>query len=643
MTRNHILLIVSDKENALFLKRTVFVAPSYRVSTVTAWNDAEIILQQDHPDLIVLEEQIEGRGCLDKARSIFERFPFTPVCLILAPDATIAPLQIIRLGFFDCWQAPLKTTEVLESAQRALAQRRRWMEQLQLRTSLTTSSLQERIKTLETIQSIGHKVSSMLDLDTLLTAIVEAAVQVTDAEEGCLLLLDELTGEFYLRASSPQFQQQPGQDFRLPVQEPLLTEVVLSGKPLVLEAANLSRTRPAISAQALLYVPLMIQSRVIGVLQLDHRRSNKTFNQQHVLLASALADYSAIAIENARLYQHAEIERRKWENILNRMEEGVIITDEDQRLILVNPKARQIFGLKDTNPFGRRAKEVFQHPELLEILGNSELRTPLRTEIVTNDGRVMSAQVTPIPELGLVVTMQDITPLKEIDRIKSEFVNTVSHDLRSPLTAILGYVELLGRVGPLNAQQQEFIHRVRLSVQNITALINDLLDLGRIEAGLDARKEAIQLASVIQFVADNLRTRFEEKSIEFAVEVQDHLPRVLGNAVRLRQMLNNLLLNAHKYTPEGGRVVVSAHLEGDQLILQVSDNGIGIPPSDQPYIFDKFYRAGNVPMDVPGTGLGLAIVKSIVEDHQGRVWVESTLGKGSTFTVILPVADEAFA
>jgi two-component system NtrC family sensor kinase len=252
----------------------------------------------------------------------------------------------------------------------------------------------------------------------------------------------------------------------------------------------------------------------------------------------------------------------------------------------------------------------------------------------------MITQLAQIPDVGLAVTMQDITHLKELDRIKSDFVHTVSHDLRSPLTAILGYVELIQRVGPTNDQQTEFIKRVQISVRNITALINDLLDLGRIESGFDARKEFVPLSLIVEYAMDDLANSLKEKGHQINIEIPGDIPKVFGDPSRLRQLVVNILGNAVRYTPKGGQIGIRLRAETGQVILQVIDNGPGIPPSDQPYIFDKFYRASNIPRDVPGSGLGLAIVKSIVENHQGRVWVDSTLGQGATFTVVLPTADD---
>jgi two-component system phosphate regulon sensor histidine kinase PhoR len=238
------------------------------------------------------------------------------------------------------------------------------------------------------------------------------------------------------------------------------------------------------------------------------------------------------------------------------------------------------------------------------------------------------------------VVMQDITYLKELDRIKTDFVNTISHDLRSPLTAIQGYIELVRRVGPLNEQQLEFTHRIQTSVQNITTLINDLLELGRIETGFDARKEAIPLSAVIRYAVESMQNQAAEKEQTLELELPESLPHVLGNPLHLRQMFTNLIENALQYSTSNGQITLRAQARDAQVIVQITDTGIGVPLADQPYIFDKFYRGSNLPPESQGTGLGLAIVKIIVENHRGRIWVESVPGKGSTFTIILPTIDQ---
>jgi two-component system phosphate regulon sensor histidine kinase PhoR len=238
--------------------------------------------------------------------------------------------------------------------------------------------------------------------------------------------------------------------------------------------------------------------------------------------------------------------------------------------------------------------------------------------------------------VGRVAVMQDITHLKELDRIKSDFVTTVSHDLRSPLTAILGYIELIRRSGPLNEVQQQFVTRITSSVKSITVLIEELLELGKIEAGFDQEREPMLLQPVIRQVVDSLRQLSETKGQNLDIRVPENLPMVLGNPLRLRQLLNNLIENAIKYTPENGQIRVLLHADNSFLVLRITDNGIGIPPQDQPFIFDKFFRTNEAIDHFPGTGLGLSIVKGIVDAHNGRIWVESQVGSGTTFTVMLP-------
>ncbi|MGB8215220.1 MAG: ATP-binding protein [Anaerolineales bacterium] len=334
-------------------------------------------------------------------------------------------------------------------------------------------------------------------------------------------------------------------------------------------------------------------------------------------------------------------ELQKVDTILEHIEDGVIILDDKLNILLINAAARRTFGLwQDDNVTGKPVADVLPHPDLQALLHKDVKTVAPHHEIAFDDGRVLSSQYTPIPGIGLAVTMQDITYLKQVDRLKNEFVNTVSHDLRSPLTAILGYVDLLERVGPVNDQQREFIHRVQTSVESITALVNDLLELGRIEAGFDSQNEVVPLEGILRYALETVGGVISEKRLNIHLELPRDVPPMRGNPIRLRQMLDNLLGNAIKYTPEGGDITIEMELQGEQVILRMSDNGPGIPPADQPHIFEKFYRASNVPKGVGGSGLGLAIVKSIVDSHQGRIWVESLLGQGATFTVVLPLTQK---
>jgi two-component system NtrC family sensor kinase len=285
--------------------------------------------------------------------------------------------------------------------------------------------------------------------------------------------------------------------------------------------------------------------------------------------------------------------------------------------------------------------EIVTHPDVIALLTRTDTNDPFQYhEVSFPDGRVGNAQFTAIQGVGYALTMQDITYLKEVDRIRSEFVHTVSHDLRSPLTSVIGYSELVERVGPLNETQREFISRIQDSIQHITSLINDLLDLGSIEAGMDTHREFVQLEGILRYTINMLDGQIKSKQLKVQTEIASGLPALRANPIRLRQVFDNIVGNAIKYSPVESEIQISIHAEENQVIFQVTDHGPGIPANDQPHIFDKFYRAANISSEVEGSGLGLAIVKNIVENHQGRIWVESTVGKGSSFFVVLPVNAE---
>jgi PAS domain S-box-containing protein len=338
--------------------------------------------------------------------------------------------------------------------------------------------------------------------------------------------------------------------------------------------------------------------------------------------------------------QISEAERTRLETVFNSINDSVMIFDEDNLVILVNPAMCRTFGLNPKDAIGMPVLDVITHPDLVTLLKQPHVQSVMRYhEVSFPDGRIGNAQLTPIHEVGYALTMQDITDLKEIDRVRSEFIHTVSHDLRSPLTSVIGYTELVDRAGSLNDNQREFLKRIQESVQHITSLINDLLELGSIEAGLDTRREYVQVDGILNYTLEMLQGQIKAKHIKVETEITQALPALRANPVRLRQVLDNVVGNAIKYSQDQGDVSITMRAEDEQIIIQVTDNGLGIPAKDQAHIFDKFYRGSNSSSQA-GSGLGLAIVKSIVEAHQGRMWVESTVGKGSTFFIILPVIAE---
>jgi len=632
------ILVIDDSADVRDYIANFVLRPSgYEPLTAANGTAGLELIHSAQPNLIVADIKMPGLSGLELTDALRREGRDIPVILITAAGSEEVAREALRVGAADYLIKPFRPGELLDAIRRALevTNARREKARMQSELAASNASLVQRLKELETLTTIGHNVTSSLDLDQVLAKVVEAAVNLTGAEEGSLLLYDEHARELTMRAAR-NFDDNFVRTFRLRSDDSLAGQVIRTGEPVLLDQEAPQKIKTMYLVHSLVYVPLKARGRTIGVLGVDNRRARRVFTRHDLHLLEALGDYAAIAIENARLFQEAGAERFQLETFLDETEDGVIMVGPGGQVLLMNPTARAALGVEG-DFVNRPLAEVITHAEVRELF----LNQTRRGEITLDDGRVFNAHLTLLARVGQAMVMQDITHLKELDRIKSEFVTTVSHDLRSPLTAILGYVELISRAGPVNPQQAEFIRRIQFSVQSITALVTDLLDLGRIEAGFDAQKEATHTALVVRFVADNLRLRAEARRQTLVVNLPEALPRVWANPPRLRQMLSNLIDNAIKYTPEGGKIWVNAHIDGDLIILSVKDSGMGIPPADQPYIFDKFYRAANTRQEHQGSGLGLAIVKSIVENHGGRIWFESQPGEGATFTVMLPQYKEA--
>lgn len=634
---SHIYVIISDPQINYLLER-VLRSVGYAVTILSDRASVNQALETSTPDLVIISEKLSDGSGLDMAQSLHNRYPVLPVLLFVSQDTPDLLKAALRVGVSDYICLPLRSEDILKAVQKSLENSLRVRNWIILEARRATAGLQQQLTEFEVMARLGHSISASLDLDSVLSAIVDAAVELTGAEEGSLLLVDEATGELYMRAAR-NFQEDFVRTFRLPITDSLAGSVIKTGKPVMLDDNTPQKIKTSYLVQGLLYVPLQVHGHVFGVLGVDNRKSRSPFTQHHIQLLANMAEYAVISIENARIHARTNDERQKMETIMANIQDGVLVIDSDGRIIIANQVIKSAFSLVDSNPAGKLATEVFTQPELLELISLPQKGLSTRTELILQDGRVFGAQLTSIPGIGLAVTMNDITYLKKLDRIKSDFVGTVSHDLRSPLTSILGYVDLIDRVGPTNDMQREFIHRVQVSVHNITTLVDDLLNLGKIEAGFDSRKEVTQLNQIIQSSVEELSRQTHEKNQTVLVELPEVFPPVFGNPLQLRQMVDNVLDNAIKYTPVEGIIRICGQVEGTQIILQVIDNGIGIPSVDLPYIFDKFFRASNVSPTVIGTGLGLAIVKSIVENHQGRIWVESAQDQGSTFTIVLPIVE----
>lgn len=642
MAKERVLIIEDSPETQQLLAELILEPDGYKPIAALDGEEGVRLAVEEQPDLIILDMKLPKLDGLEVLQELRQRDVDIPVIFTTVRESAELVVQAFRLGARDYVIKPFGPEEMREAIQRTLATTRLREERDQLTEQLLEANqqLQRQFQELKAIYTIGRSVTSLLDLNRVLNRVVEAAVYVAGAEEGMLLLVGDEGDELYLRAAK-DLDEKVARSMRMRVEDSIAGRAIRTDKPVLVTSEENVKIVTGYLAKALLYLPLRVPERgVIGVLGVVNRESDRSFSKRDIFLLSALADYAAIAIENARLFETAEIERTKLETVLRGAQEAIIVVDEENRVLLCNTAAHAAFDIDEAAVLHRPVAEVIPSHTLREIFVQiGKTGRPVHSEVPLENGRTFNAQLTPIEGVGRVLVMQDITHLKELDRIKSEFVSAISHDLRTPMTNIMGYVELLPRVGSLSAQQQEFIKRARESMRTITELINYLLDIDRVEAGLDLEMGPCDLVQVIEEAVRGVQLQVEEhKKQELRWQPPEALPLVHGDPHRLRQVMDNLLGNAVKYTQEGGWIAVTVEEEDDHVIVHVADNGIGISPARQPYIFDKFYRVeSEESLDVADTGLGLAIVKTVIEKHNGRVWVESKPGAGSVFSFVLPV------
>jgi len=371
-------------------------------------------------------------------------------------------------------------------------------------------------------------------------------------------------------------------------------------------------------------------------------RGPQAFEVGMLDLLAGFANQASLAVTNARLLEGTENERGRLAAILDAIPEGVLVVDAEDRVQYANPTAEAMLGTHFLGA-GRPVAESITQAELTAFLMESAVQ-PRHLEFAGAEGRRLQGVVRSVRSadgagVWQVCVLQDVTSFRQLDELKSEFVHTVSHDLRRPLTMMEGLVHMIGMLGPLNPAQQEYARRIRLSAQQMNRLVKDLLDLGRVESGAEVRLAPVKLASVISQVAEELKPEAAAAGVKIQIQIPEALPVLPADSSLLERALGNLIENAIRFNHPGGTVEVGVELAADAVVIAVKDSGTGIAPADQPRIFEKFFRgSARDDPEHPAWGLGLAIVKSVAEWHGGKVWFESKLGQGSTFYLALPTS-----
>ena len=520
---------------------------------------------------------------------------------------------------------------------------------------------QVKVKETSALLDVARAVSSTLDLNPLLQLIAQRAADVCRFDRCSILLVDGdgdalrlLASQFAAKgdATTRDQLQKEAQLFATVESKALLKRALQERRPITVgqeSLSNLSMGRSGLlDTKDVLIVPLLSQDQAIGLMTFEHFAAERRISEDQIDLAATIASQASVAIDNARLYQVTVAEKERTATIVEQAFAGIVLLDCELRVVSLNPAAEAIIGEGAVQVIGKHCSEVFdpglagEGSLLRKAMMTGERVPPTEQTLFRGERRRdVLLGVAPLPD-GYLLSLADITQLKELDRLKSDIIANVSHEFRTPLAIIKAYAELLMDTEQDQAveTQREFLTIIDAETDRLAGMVSDLLDIARLEAGRGNMPRAlVQIDDVITEVLSLLQFQAHGRDITVQVDVPPALPALLGNKDVLMTLVRNLLGNAIKFSRPGGTVDVIARQDDGALVLQVIDRGIGIAAEDLPHLFEKFYRAKAAQdAGIRGTGLGLVLVKQAVEAHGGTIAVESQRGEGTRFIVTLPVS-----
>ena len=625
------ILVADDRpDNVTLLTRYLEYEGYEHVQAIDGLETLDKV-RDELPDLVLLDVNMphkDGFTVLEEIRND-PAVRHIPVIILTAARLDSSDVQSgLNLGADDYVTKPFDRHELMARIR------------TKLRVKEAEDIIRRRNRELNLLPEIGRELSARTDVKDLANILLKRTVETLGAVQGNMVILGS--------DLEPQqnFQVTPLADHagvELVVPEKLLKYIDETRQGMVIADARKEplwqSSNAAGNILSAVVAPLHGRKDLLGLLVLTHEQENY-FNTDHLLLLQAIASQAAIAIENARLYTNVLQEQKRLAAILENAAEAILMFDAQGKLVLLNPAGEKLFtdfkaNINHTLPC-EHGYDIFI--KLLEDAQGSQAAKS--GEVYWPDQRTFVALITPIEDGGQVAILHDVTHFKDLEQVKNEFIATASHDLKNPITTITGFSTLLSHAGPLNQQQTDFVARIQSAAQTMSELVSDMMAL--VQMDLDATKkfEPVDMGKLLSEIANEFMPQADIKLQTLSFCPLERPAVITGDPLQLRQLLRNLLGNALKYTPKGGSISLSARTVEGQVLIDVQDNGYGIPASDLPFIFNRFYRGRTGKnREEEGNGLGLAIVKSTVENHGGRISVESEPEKGSCFSISLPVLD----
>ncbi len=503
-------------------------------------------------------------------------------------------------------------------------------------------SLKSRLEELDTLLKVSQGVASDLNLESSSIHLLNALLSYGADAASLVLLRSNLS-----RGTDDLQSFRVGDTADLyQYLDTVLLDQVIEEKTLIIPSKGRIRRmelpRGVEIPSALAAILLKSDGQETAYIWVAYSQPHR-FSEGEVRFLNTLAGQAVLAVSNSILYRKAEVGKKRLESVLTSTPEPVLVAGEAGELLIVNQAAEKLYELISINPEpGESGGEITS--KLLKdfVLGTSQTESKVE-EIALEDGKTYLVSVSPVEVegqyVGKVCVLRDVTEYKQLEKMKNEYVSTVSHDLRAPLSLIRGYVSMLPMVGDMNQQQKDYTTKIMEGIDDITGMADDLLDMRRIDSGALLNVEKVSPSEMFNTVVAEMQPQIMNRKIQIMPELtlsQDLT--IEADKVLLQRALINLLENAVKYSPVGGQINLRLQVNQDSVVFVIQDHGAGIAPLDLKNLNNWFSRTINVDGNVQReSGLGLSIVKSIAERHQGKVWAESQLGKGSTFLLEIPL------
>lgn len=624
------ILIADDMPDNVTLLTRYMQNEGY--SYITASNGVEALekIRAEMPDLILLDVNMphkDGFAVLEELRGDPE-IQYIPVIILTAARINAGDVQSgLNLGADDYVTKPFDKRELFARIR------------TKLRVKEAEDTIRRRNRELSVLPEIAKELSARLSVDELVSVVLHRTVETMGALVGHGLIFRSgapLEKTYHISTSDPQ------KKIPFPSLDGLIKEIEESRQSKIIEDVRnepnwqVAEDDPT---RSVAIVPLVGREKLLGLLIVGHEKS-QYFKLEHLVLLQAIACQATIAVENAQLYEHQAREQQQLSAVLQSAADAILMFDEDTRLLLYNPAGEKLFG-DFQERLGKPFAESAGYETFTQLLQQARQSENLRSaDVVWPDGRTFAVSVTRIQEGGYVAVLHDVSNFVKLEQVKNDFIATASHDLKTPITTVTGFLQLLSHAGPLNEQQVEFVGRINNAVSNMHELVQNMLELAQIDLEIRPRHEEVDLHVLLKKLLDEFQPQADSKGQVLQLVTASQQVKLRGDPLQLRQALSNLIGNAIKYTPAQGNITVSLEQTADNAVINIQDTGYGIPSADLPFVFDRFYRVREGRTEgIEGNGLGLAIVKSIAERHGGQVSVESVAGQGSCFCLTLPVGN----